>query len=111
MGRNTLAPERWARSLESLGSRSCRKRSCPVRQTGRIAAGEGPPVPRKESEMDPIQMLRSMRLIRALEAALLRHANHGFQLFSSGQEAVAVGVCAALRAEDQLLTSGRSIGP
>src|SRR5204863_977255 len=32
-------------------------------------------------------------------------------LLSSGEEAVAVGTCAALEAGDQLLTSGRSIGP
>jgi pyruvate dehydrogenase E1 component alpha subunit len=55
-------------------------------------------------------MLRSMMLIRAFEGALLRRPDHGFQLLSSGQEAVAVGLCAAMRAEDQLLTGGRSIG-
>ena len=56
-------------------------------------------------------MLRSMLLIRAFENALMRRRDHGFQLLSSGQEAVAVGLCAALAAGDQLLTSGRSIGP
>jgi len=52
-----------------------------------------------------------MMLIRAFEAALAARADHGFQLLSSGEEAVAVGVCAALRDGDQLLSSGRSIGP
>jgi len=52
-----------------------------------------------------------MMLIRAFEAALLRREDHGFQLLTSGQEAVSVGVCAALGESDQLLTSGRSIGP
>jgi pyruvate dehydrogenase E1 component alpha subunit len=56
-------------------------------------------------------MLRSMMLIRAFEEALLRDPGHGFQLLSSGEEAVAVGLCAALTADDQLLSSGRSIGP
>jgi pyruvate dehydrogenase E1 component alpha subunit len=42
---------------------------------------------------------------------LLRDPGHGFQLLSSGEEAVAVGLCAALTNEDQLLSSGRSIGP
>jgi len=52
-----------------------------------------------------------MMLIRAFEAALAARPDHGFQLFSAGEEAVAVGLCAALEAGDQLLTSGRSIGP
>lgn len=55
------------------------------------------------------RLLRSMLAIRAFEEALAARADHGFQLFSMGQEAVAVGVCAALAPEDQLLTSGRSI--
>src|SRR6202000_2363616 len=33
------------------------------------------------------------------------------QLYSSGEEAVAVGLCAAMEPADQLLSSGRSIGP
>lgn len=56
-----------------------------------------------------IALLRSMLRIRAFEEALARRPDHGFQLFSMGQEAVAVGVCAALAPDDQLLTSGRSI--
>jgi len=50
-------------------------------------------------------------LIRGFETALARRPDHGFQLLSSGEEAVAVGLCAALRDQDQLLTGGRSIGP
>lgn len=61
--------------------------------------------------MDAIALLRSMLLIRAFEAALNARPDRGFQLFSSGEEAVAVGVCAALDPGDQLLCSGRSIGP
>lgn len=61
--------------------------------------------------LDRVGLLRSMLLIRAFEAALLRREDHGFQLLSSGEEAVAVGVCAALAPDDQLLVSGRSIGP
>lgn len=52
-----------------------------------------------------------MKLIRAFEQALARRNDHGFQLLSSGEEAVAVGVCSALTGADQLLTGGRSIGP
>jgi TPP-dependent pyruvate/acetoin dehydrogenase alpha subunit len=52
-----------------------------------------------------------MMMIRAFEVALLARPDHGFQLLSSGEEAVAVGLCAALTADDQLLSSGRSIGP
>jgi pyruvate dehydrogenase E1 component alpha subunit len=52
-----------------------------------------------------------MMMIRAFEAALAARPDRGFQLFSSGQEAVAVGLCAALTSEDQLLSSGRSIAP
>jgi TPP-dependent pyruvate/acetoin dehydrogenase alpha subunit len=61
--------------------------------------------------MDSLALLRSMLLIRAFEAALMRRPDHGFQLLSSGQEAVAVGLCAALTGDDQLLASGRSIAP
>ncbi|MCC7040887.1 MAG: thiamine pyrophosphate-dependent dehydrogenase E1 component subunit alpha [Burkholderiales bacterium] len=55
------------------------------------------------------ELLRTMQRIRAFEEALAQRADRGFQLFSLGQEAVAVGVCAALGPDDQLLTSGRSI--
>lgn len=61
--------------------------------------------------MEPVDLLRSMLLIRAFETALMNRADHGFQLLSSGEEAVAVGLCAALTKDDQLLASGRSIGP
>jgi pyruvate dehydrogenase E1 component alpha subunit len=58
-----------------------------------------------------LAMLRSMMLIRAFEDRLMRLPRPGFQLLSAGEEAVAVGVCAALNPNDQLLSSGRSIGP
>jgi TPP-dependent pyruvate/acetoin dehydrogenase alpha subunit len=61
--------------------------------------------------VNPVDLLRSMLRIRAFEQALLGRRDHGFQLLSSGQEGVAVGLCSALRPDDQLLTSGRSIGP
>ena len=60
---------------------------------------------------DQISMLRTMMLIRAFEEALAARKDHGFQLLSSGEEAVAVGLCSALDDDDQLLTGGRSIGP
>ena len=60
---------------------------------------------------DETKLLRAMMLIRIFEEELMSRRDHGFQLLSSGQEAVAVGVCAALSKQDQLLTSGRSIGP
>jgi len=63
------------------------------------------------SKMDDARLLRAMLLIRTFEQALVRRKDHGFQLLSSGQEAVSVGVCAALEPDDQLLCSGRSIGP
>ncbi|GAB6968724.1 pyruvate dehydrogenase (acetyl-transferring) E1 component subunit alpha [Komagataeibacter kakiaceti JCM 25156] len=61
--------------------------------------------------MTPVEMLRGMMLIRAFEDALARRKDHGFQLLSSGEEAVAVGLASALEEGDQLLTGGRSIGP
>ncbi|MBV1918291.1 MAG: thiamine pyrophosphate-dependent dehydrogenase E1 component subunit alpha [Sphingomonadaceae bacterium] len=61
--------------------------------------------------MDRIAALRSMMLIRTFEARLMDRPDHGFQLLSAGEEAVAVGVCNALSPDDQLLCSGRSIGP
>jgi len=61
--------------------------------------------------MNSIESLRRMMLIRAFETALAKRRDHGFQLLSSGEEAVAVGLSAALTDKDQLLTGGRSIGP
>jgi len=58
-----------------------------------------------------IRRLRSMLLLRRFETALLRQPRPGFQLLSRGEEAIAVGVCAALERTDPLLCSGRSIGP
>lgn len=58
-----------------------------------------------------VAMLRDMMLIRRFERRLLELPEPGFQLLSSGEEGVAVGICAALGGEDQLLCSGRSIGP
>ncbi|WP_395696866.1 thiamine pyrophosphate-dependent dehydrogenase E1 component subunit alpha [Methylocella sp.] len=55
-------------------------------------------------------LLRTMKLIRAFEAALAARRDHGFQLLSAGEEAVAAGFCAALEPGDLLLTGGRSIG-
>jgi pyruvate dehydrogenase E1 component alpha subunit len=52
-----------------------------------------------------------MHVIEAFEAALLRQPKPGFQLLSRGEEAVAVGICAALERRDRFLCSGRSIGP
>ena len=61
--------------------------------------------------MRPADLLRTMLLIRAFEDNLLARKDHGFQLLSSGEEAVSAGVCAALTPADQLLCSGRAIGP
>lgn len=58
-----------------------------------------------------LRRLRAMRIVEAFEAALLRQPKPGFQLLSRGEEAVAVGLCAALASHDPLLTSGRSIAP
>lgn len=63
------------------------------------------------TEGKDIEALAAMMLARAFEAALLNRADCGFQLLSSGQEAVAVGLAAALLPRDQLLCSGRSIAP
>jgi TPP-dependent pyruvate/acetoin dehydrogenase alpha subunit len=69
------------------------------------------PVARAVDERPEIGRLRRMMLIRAFEAALASRRDHGFQLLSTGQEGTAVGVCASLEANDQLLSGGRSIGP
>jgi TPP-dependent pyruvate/acetoin dehydrogenase alpha subunit len=61
--------------------------------------------------MDALEALRLMMLIRAFETALAKLPDHGFQLLSAGEEAVAVGISKALTSKDQLLSGGRSIGP
>jgi TPP-dependent pyruvate/acetoin dehydrogenase alpha subunit len=66
---------------------------------------------RSAMEDHSIETLRMMILIRAFETALAKRRDHGFQLLSTGEEAVAVGLCSALSEKDQLLTGGRSIGP
>jgi pyruvate dehydrogenase E1 component alpha subunit len=58
-----------------------------------------------------LDLLQVMVTIRAFETALAARPDHGFQLLSSGEEAVAAGLCAALGPSDQLLTGGRAIGP
>lgn len=63
------------------------------------------------TDQGPTATLRMMKLIRAFEEALAARPDHGFQLISSGEEAVAVGLCSSLAPQDQLLTGGRSIGP
>ena len=63
------------------------------------------------SDQSPTAKLGMMKLIRAFEEALAARPDHGFQLISSGEEAVAVGLCSSLAPQDQLLTGGRSIGP
>ncbi len=59
----------------------------------------------------PIELLEAMVRIRAFETTLSKRKDHGFQLLSSGEEAVAVGLCSTLGPLDQLLTGGRAIGP
>jgi pyruvate dehydrogenase E1 component alpha subunit len=59
--------------------------------------------------VESLRRLQSMMLLRGFEAALQRQPKPGFQLLSRGEEAVAVGVCAALDRADPLLCSGRSI--
>jgi TPP-dependent pyruvate/acetoin dehydrogenase alpha subunit len=68
-------------------------------------------IPGCAMENDSIKALRMMMLIRAFETALAKRRDHGFQLLSTGEEGVAVGLCSALGEEDLLLTGGRSIGP
>ena len=60
---------------------------------------------------DDYELLRAMILIRHFEETLQLRADRGFQLLSSGEEAVSVGVCSVLKSGDQLLCSGRSIAP
>lgn len=64
-----------------------------------------------QAVFEQISRLRAMMLIREFEEQLSKRKDHGFQLLSSGEEGVAVGLSAALTSEDQLLTGGRSIGP
>jgi len=71
------------------------------------AAGYMPPDP--GDYVQRLRRLKSMLLLRSFESALLRQPKPGFQLLSRGEEAVAVGVCAALERTDPLLCSGRSI--
>ena len=63
------------------------------------------------SALADIAALRGMMVIRTLETVLQKRPDRGFQLLSSGQEAVSVGLAAALEPQDQLLSSGRSIAP
>lgn len=70
-------------------------------------------MPSATSRLDPIDALRRMMTIRAYEETLI--ALHGAgraagTCTSVGQEAAAVGVVAALAAEDLILTNHRSAG-
>jgi len=59
--------------------------------------------------VERLRRLRSMLRLRSFESALMRQPKPGFQLLSRGEEAIAVGICAALDRTDALLCSGRSI--
>ena len=59
--------------------------------------------------VERLRRLRSMLRLRSFESALMRQPKPGFQLLSRGEEAIAVGICAALDRTDPLLCSGRSI--
>jgi pyruvate dehydrogenase E1 component alpha subunit len=59
--------------------------------------------------VERLRRLRSMLRLRSFESALMRQPRPGFQLLSRGEEAIAVGICAALDHTDALLCSGRSI--
>jgi TPP-dependent pyruvate/acetoin dehydrogenase alpha subunit len=72
-------------------------------------AAEFPTHSREPRSAERLCRLHDMLLLRSFEAALLRQSKPGFQLLSRGEEAVAVGVCAALARTDPLLCSGRSI--
>jgi TPP-dependent pyruvate/acetoin dehydrogenase alpha subunit len=61
--------------------------------------------------MDRRALLASMLAIRAFEDALASHPDAGFQLYSSGEEAVAVGVCAALRRTTSSCRADARSGP
>jgi TPP-dependent pyruvate/acetoin dehydrogenase alpha subunit len=74
-----------------------------------MVAAVGPPSHDPGDYVERLRRLKSMLLLRSFEAALLRQPKPGFQLLSRGEEAVAVGVCAALARRDLLLCSGRSI--
>ncbi len=66
---------------------------------------------RKGTGREAVDRLGAMMLIRAFEGELAKRPDHGFQLLSTGEEAVAVGLASAFGEKDQLLTGGRSIGP
>jgi len=74
-----------------------------------MAAAVGPSSHEPADYVERLRRLKSMLLLRSFEAALLRQPKPGFQLLSRGEEAVAVGICAALQRIDPLLCSGRSI--
>jgi TPP-dependent pyruvate/acetoin dehydrogenase alpha subunit len=74
-----------------------------------MVAAVGPPSHDPADYVQRVRRLKSMLLLRSFEAALLRQPKPGFQLLSRGEEAAAVGVCAALERRDPLLCSGRSI--
>jgi TPP-dependent pyruvate/acetoin dehydrogenase alpha subunit len=59
--------------------------------------------------VERLRRLKSMLQLRSFESALMRQPKPGFQLLSRGEEAIAVGICAALDRTDALLCSGRSI--
>lgn len=77
--------------------------STPNARSDRAAGGDRP------DSGERLNRLRAILRLRQFEAALLRQSKPGFQLLSRGEEAIAVGICAALGHSDPLLCSGRSI--
>jgi hypothetical protein len=61
--------------------------------------------------VERLRQLKSMLRLRTFESALMRQPKPGFQLLPRGEEAIAVGICAALDRTDALLCSGPTEGP
>ena len=60
--------------------------------------------------MSEVALLAAMLRIRRFEQTLMAAPDPGFQLLSSGEEAVAVGTCAALSPEDKVTSTHRAHG-
>src|SRR6516164_3597418 len=115
-GRDQRIPDRGSRDGPGEGGfRGCLRRTCPdVRSLPMTTATDRSESPMEVTSKKWLQMFRRMQMIRHFEEHVndlyLRALMPGLAHLYSGQEAVAVGICEALRLDDYITSTHRGHG-
>src|SRR6516164_2972607 len=115
-GRDQRIPDRGSRDGPGEGGfRGCLRRTCPdVRSLPMTTATDRSESPMEVTSKKWLQMFRRMQMIRHFEEHVndlyMRALMPGLAHLYIGEEAVAVGVCEALRQEDYITSTHRGHG-